>query len=1054
MHTRWGLDIGSTSLGWVVMQNGTNGEPKKILASGVRIFSDGREAQGQKESLAVSRRIARGARRRRDRLLDRKARMKAALIDCSLFPQDEGARQSLKDLEPYAIRAKAVTETVSPHELGRALFHLIQRRGYNESRKGDKKEAGVIKPKMDALSNLLREKGWTLGQFLNEQKKEGRIRFFKGSEYYPQREHYLAEFEKIKDTQKPHHKLSDSDWAHLKDIIFFQRDLKPQELGQCQLYQEEKRTYKALPTFQRFRIWQIILTLKFVSTDRKIKIAPSLEQMKTLAAALEKQQGMAFSKIRKLLKVSDDFEFNIEDEKRTKLEGNKTTALLSKKEYFGNRWFDFTQEKQDDIVLTLLHEGNPKTLREKATSEWGCTVEEAESLVNLEDQKLESGTARFSLRGLRDILAKMSQQGLSVTEAVRELRGNIGHNRQDDLEYYGKALPDRVMPATKAGDPLERQWGKINNPSVHIAMNQLRHVGQELLERYGRPEKIVIELSRDLKLTKDAKADLHKFQTKRDKENERIRKLIVSENLRPNEDAVTTNDILLVKLWEELDPKDSNNRKCPYTGQTISIKALFTGEFEIEHILPISRTGDDSYRNMTISAVSANRFKGNNSPYEAFTRSNSKWPYDEIVERVQPLPKNKRWRFMADAMEKFEAQEGGFAARQLTDTQYMSKLARLYLQTLYDPEEGDRVLAIHGQLTAKIRHQWGLNSLLAPATQDEEEQAKKNRNNLKHHAIDAAVIACTDHALIKRAADASGKGLADSLRFDPPWENFRADLAEAIGNIVVSHRPDHGKNNALHAETVFGIIPENRMTDYERENGYNVVVRKEFLPLFKEQAKNIEPEKALKLCKRIRDKHLREQLTGLLERAMTGDDVASITEAFTKQHGLRSIRMLDKQATVRAITHTQNGEERTKGLLPDGNHHIAFWRLPDGTMQWQGVSYFDLAQSKNDLNKLKPHREAKLITRISNSDIVRAKQDGVEKTFRVKSLKVVARQIEMVEVHETGDFAKRIKEKEVKPLLQTISLAKLQETSFRKIFVSPTGKIYDNGPMFKDVSDR
>ena len=112
---------------------------------------------------------------------------------------------------------------------------------------------------------------------------------------------------------------------------------------------------------------------------------------------------------------------------------------------------------------------------------------------------------------------------------------------------------------------------------------------------------------------------------------------------------------------------------------------------------------------------------------------------------------------------------------------------------------------------------------------------------------------------------------------------------------------------------------------------------------------------------------------------MSGDDVASMTEAFAKQQGLRSIRMLDKQATIRAITHTQNGEERTKGLLPDGNQ-------------------------------------------------------------------VVARQIEMVEVHETGDFAKRIKEKEVKPLLQTISLAKLQETSFRKIFVSPTGKVYDNGP--------
>jgi CRISPR-associated endonuclease Csn1 len=143
-----GLDLGTNSLGWAIIE--TRGEPGendegRIVASGVRIFSQsemaGRDPQS-KASLAVARREARGARRRRDRYLKRRRRLLALLTEYGLMPADEKARQALVrehedgkggDLSNsvYALRARALDKALTPHEIGRAIFLLNRRRGLN-----------------------------------------------------------------------------------------------------------------------------------------------------------------------------------------------------------------------------------------------------------------------------------------------------------------------------------------------------------------------------------------------------------------------------------------------------------------------------------------------------------------------------------------------------------------------------------------------------------------------------------------------------------------------------------------------------------------------------------------------------------------------------------------------------------------------------------------------------------------------------------------------------------------------------------------------------------
>lgn len=167
---RFGLDVGTNSIGWSVFET-QNGEPVRLLAASSRIFSDGRDPQ--KEPLAVSCRVARGMRVRRDRMIGRKKLLLKRLIELGLMPQDESARQILKSLNPYELRARSATKAVSAHELGRILMNLAQRRCFKSNRKMDStKEEKETRVDIGALDTALAEAGLTLGQYLWQERLE------------------------------------------------------------------------------------------------------------------------------------------------------------------------------------------------------------------------------------------------------------------------------------------------------------------------------------------------------------------------------------------------------------------------------------------------------------------------------------------------------------------------------------------------------------------------------------------------------------------------------------------------------------------------------------------------------------------------------------------------------------------------------------------------------------------------------------------------------------------------------------------------------------------
>ena len=169
MDWRLGIDLGTNSLGWAALRLNARKEADGILAAGSRIFSDGRDPKSG-ASLAVDRRDARAMRRRRDRFQQRQRALMTHLVTDGLFPADPVERKALEMLDPYDLRARALDEALPLTHVGRAIWHLNQRRGFKSNRKTDKPDddSGKIKVGVHRLRDQMDAAGArTFGEWLH-----------------------------------------------------------------------------------------------------------------------------------------------------------------------------------------------------------------------------------------------------------------------------------------------------------------------------------------------------------------------------------------------------------------------------------------------------------------------------------------------------------------------------------------------------------------------------------------------------------------------------------------------------------------------------------------------------------------------------------------------------------------------------------------------------------------------------------------------------------------------------------------------------------------------
>jgi len=683
MHYRLALDLGSTSLGWAMVRLNAENQPCAIIKAGVRIFSDGRNPKDG-SSLAVTRREARAMRRRRDRLLKRKARMMKTLITHGFFPQDEEDRKLLERSDPFALRAKGLNQALRPDEFARALFHINQRRGFKSNRKTDKKEndSGALKTAISQLRQAMEATQCrTVGEWLNMrhqsgqsvraryrqhmvQREEGKTKTEMRYDFYIDRAMIEDEFDALwqKQSELNPKLFTETARAELKDCLLHQRPLKPVKPGRCTLMPEEERAPLALPSQQRFRIYQEINNLRLLK-EGLTEQALTLEQRNQIIQALEGNTKRTFTQIKKLIGFSGDF--NLEDEKRSELKGNSTSAILSKKDLFGPAWFDLSKDQQDSIVMQLVKEENEATLVRWLQDNTAIDEATAERVANT---NLAEGYGSLCVKALQKILPALKAEVITYDKAVLaagfDHHSNISHSSTGEilprLPYYGEYLQRHVGFGTgKPEDTPEKRYGKIANPTVHIGLNQIRTVVNALIKRYGHPSEVIIELARDLKQSQEQRKEEQQRQATNQKRNQRMREDIAA-LLHISADRVKTADLQKMILWEELSFNVAD-RRCPYSGVQISAQMLFSDQVEIEHILPFSETLDDSLSNKTVAMRQANRIKGNRTPWQAkddFAKQS--WATEDMLARAELMPKNKRYRFSETGYTQWLRDDKGF----------------------------------------------------------------------------------------------------------------------------------------------------------------------------------------------------------------------------------------------------------------------------------------------------------------------------------------------------------------------------------------------------------
>ena len=1053
---RLGLDIGTNSLGWWLYE-ATNDQPSQILDGGARIFSDGRVAKTG-ASLAVDRRNARAMRRRRDRYLQRRAMLMKRLAGAGLMPADPVEAKALEVLDPFALRATGLDNPLPLTHLGRALFHLDQRRGFKSNRKTDSgdNEGGKIKDGSARLDQAMMAAGArTYGEFLHKRRaaasdprhvpavrtrltlrqSEGSDKPEPGYDFYPDRHHLEEEFQKLWLAQLHHHpELTEDLGAILFETIFYQRPLAPVKVGRC-LFNAELRLPKAHPLTQQRVLYETVNNLRIAAPGQAARPLRR-DERDTIILALNSKEPLkspggtklTLKSLAKTLKLRDGEGFTLETAARDAIACDPVRASLAHPDRFGPRWSALPEVDHINLIYRLRNDSERDALVAWIRETHGFDATRAGTVA---DAPLPEGYSRLGETATRAILAVLKSDVLTYDKAVAACGLHHSDHRTgevlDALPYYGEILDRHIIPGSQdpAHDDITR-YGRITNPTVHIGLNQLRRLVNRIIEVHGKPDQIVVELARELKQSEDQKLE----DSKKNAQNLRAAQMR-SEKLGQLGRADTGANRIILRLWEELNPNDAAHRFCPYTGKQISAGMLFSGECDVDHILPYSRTLDDSTSNRTLCLREANREKRNQSPWEAWGGT-AKWA--QIEENLKYLPDAKRWRFAPDAMAKYEG-ERDFLDRALVDTQYLSRIAREYLDALFT--EGGHVWVVPGRLTEMLRRHWGLNSLLT----DKDRGAGKSKNRLdhRHHAIDAAVIGATDRGLIQKIAKLSGQNRENGLEefaasVPPPWETFRTDIGTQLARIIVSHRADHGRidpaarakgrdstTGQLHNDTAYGLTGE--------------ILKGVPLVVTRKPIDSLTPA----MLEKIRDPHLVQGLS-VATKGKDGKDLSAAVRAFSNRpgpyQGIRRVRIIEP---VEIIGIKDQDGVVYKGYKGDSNQCYEVWKLPDGKFLPWVISTFDAHHGDTG----RPHPAAKRILRLHKNDMVRLDSSKFGPVIATVEKFSVNGQVSMV-AHNEGNADQRYR-KDKEDIYIRMQASALMAAGARRVIVDEMGRVNDPG---------
>lgn len=753
---RLGLDVGIKSVGWCVLECDENGEPIQINALNSRIF-DAAEQPKTGASLAEPRRNARGLRRRIRRKSFRLERIRKLFSEngIELFETQDDLiclKDEYKNLDVVKLRSDALDKKLTEAEFARVLYSLARHRGFKSNKREGAKDSdeGKLLSSIRESEEEMRESGMrTRGeQLYKKYLMEGKPVHNKGGDYSMcvSRDILVKEIELLFEKQKEfgNNFATDENKEKYLDIFLSQRNFDEgpgkgsqytgsHDVKKCEIYRDEDVAAKGTYTSEWATIYQKINNLSIICGGDRRRL--SNEERQIAVELAKKVDKVTYKAFRKAIKLDDDYRFsalNYSEKKKSdkkKNEGESKSDVVEINDVVDSLACedkgDFITAKNSNKIVKALNDNLKSDIELIDEIAEICTKYKSENLFRsaiaeskiigrrLDEETIEKlskidmkGYGHLSLHVLREILPYL-EEGMVYSDAMQKAGHNHSEHNFEKQKFLGtKEVYDAI--------------GGVTSPVVKRALSQTVKVIDAVIRQYGSPYAINIELARDMSMTKDERDKLKKENDARAAKNEAIREIIAKLNAMPN-----STNVLKYKLYEEQD------HKCAYSMETLDINHLFEdGYYEIDHIIPYSRSFDDSFNNKVLVLKRENQNKRNSTPVEYFERIGR--DYDEVLAFWKAVYQ-KRNRKKLEFLQKKEINESEWKNRALNDTRYASRMLANLIKDylLFDEKSKDkygRVETVKGAITSYLRRFWGVQKI--------------REDGDKHHAVDAAIIAC------------------------------------------------------------------------------------------------------------------------------------------------------------------------------------------------------------------------------------------------------------------------------------------------------------------------
>lgn len=692
-----GIDTGTNSLGWAIVERNEETNEYTLLDHGTHIFAEGVKIEkGIESSRASERTEHRGVRRHYWRRKVRKIRLLKVLIDNHLcpplsdadlrrwrlnkhYPIDEAfmAWQRTEDKEginPYRFRHICLSERLNLDDLtqryilGRALYHINQRRGFLSNRKESTKESdGEVKKGIARLDEEMREAGCAyIGDyFYTLYERSERIR----NHYTSRKEHYLAEFRAICAKQQLDTELT----SRLEKAIFFQRPLKSQKqsVGVCTFEKGKARCPVSHPLYEEYRMWSFINNIKMQGPGDAALRPLKPEEINRIIPLFMRKSKSSFpmEDIAKTLGgkknyccIKEDspkqFKFNYFMD--TSVSGCPVTAQLI--DIFGDDWKSVIcqvytaagnkSEEQivNDVWHALVFFDDDDRLRDFARTKLQLSDEDAAKFAAI---KMPQDYAALSIKAIRKILPYLRDYGLIYSEAVflanlcavlpagvwedekrraHTIEGAIEaiHRPGDDTmeqrlkdylrlsydvddEHLARIFHPSMLETYPDCKPDERgiyrlgspRINSVKNPMAMHSMFRLRKVVNRLLAEGKIDNETVIHIEFARELNDaNRRKAIKDFQRDNEKTREECRKKI-AEVFKDLDIAREPSDNDILRYRLW----EEQNHVCLYTGESISLSDFLGSnpKYDIEHSVPRSAGGDSTMMNLTLCQNRFNR---------------------------------------------------------------------------------------------------------------------------------------------------------------------------------------------------------------------------------------------------------------------------------------------------------------------------------------------------------------------------------------------------------------------------------------------------------------